>query len=128
MATDPLALEAEVKALRARTAAAVSERPLETAEPIGLVNSLIKEFGLGGDPRLRRVLYDRLARLERLHGQKVETSDRRSTFYGSGSFRKAAGQLLCSSGHLPEAEGSRPRMTGLIIQLRSKPQTGCGTL
>ena len=72
MATDPLALEAEVKALRARTAAAVSERPLETAEPIGLVNSLIKEFGLGGDPRLRRVLYDRLARLERLHGQKVE--------------------------------------------------------
>ncbi len=70
--TDPLQLAAEVKALQARTAANRDREQLDTTVDIGLVNSLIKEFGLGGEPRLRRALYDRLARLERLHGQKVE--------------------------------------------------------
>jgi hypothetical protein len=72
MATEPLALEAEVKALQKRMAENRDRDQVAGSEQIGLVNSLIKEFGLGGDPRLRRVLYDRLARLERLHGQKVE--------------------------------------------------------
>lgn len=72
MATDPLALEAEVKALRARTAQQSIVSPIEETLERGLVNGLIKEFGLGGEPRLRRALYDRLARLERQYGQQVE--------------------------------------------------------
>lgn len=70
--TDPLALAAEVKALQERTRANAATTDTAAACDLGLVNSLIKEFGLGGEPRLRRALYDRLARLERQHGQKVE--------------------------------------------------------
>lgn len=79
MATDPLALEAEVKAYQAKltTPTADSDGAGSAGSTgqicdAGLVQNLINEFGLGGEPRLRRVLYERLRRLEQQHGQIVE--------------------------------------------------------
>lgn len=72
MATDPLALAAEVKALTTRAREHGEDRDRGPAAEPGLVQSLITEYGLGMEPRLRRALYDRLARLERQHGQTVE--------------------------------------------------------
>ena len=70
--TDPLQLAADVKALQARTAAVAATHDGNDVNQHGLVAGLIKEYGLGGEPRLRRALYDRLARLERQYGQQVE--------------------------------------------------------
>ncbi len=86
MATDPAQLAEAVKQyqaaqrrqLEARTKDApgdvepAANASSEASPDAGLVASLIKQFGLGLDARLRRALYDRLARLERLHGQQVE--------------------------------------------------------
>jgi hypothetical protein len=79
MATDPLALEAEVKALQRSLANSAGTANKDAATPAngqicdaGLVQNLINEFGLGAEPRLRRVLYERLRRLEQQHGQIVE--------------------------------------------------------
>lgn len=41
-------------------------------DAVGLVQSLINEFGLGMEPRLRRACYERLARLESQYGQAAE--------------------------------------------------------
>lgn len=51
-------------------ASALSSAPATSVE--GLVAGLIRDFGLGNEPRLRRALYDRLARLEHQYGQAVE--------------------------------------------------------
>jgi hypothetical protein len=79
MATDPLALEAEVKAMQRAIAHGAAPANVDGAPPangqicdVGLVQNLINEFGLGGEPRLRRVLYERVRRLEQQHGQIVE--------------------------------------------------------
>lgn len=72
MATDPLWIAAEVKALQSRSRTPEAQPGETAAQDLGLVEGLIKEFGLGLEPRLRRALYDRLARLERQHGQTVE--------------------------------------------------------
>lgn len=70
--TDPLQLEAEVKRLQAR----IHDREVTGSQVApcedGLVQGLIKQFGLGGNPELRRACYIRLQALERQHGQKAE--------------------------------------------------------
>jgi hypothetical protein len=50
---------------------AAQPMPLEPSAS-GLVAGLIKDFGLGAEPALRRRLYERLQRLVSLHGQQVE--------------------------------------------------------
>lgn len=72
MATDPLALAQAVKEYQAAKAAGSSSLPCPSLAGSGLVEGLIKEFGLGINPGPRRTLYERLARLEREHGQAAE--------------------------------------------------------
>jgi hypothetical protein len=70
--TDPLELESAVKAFQAKLAATAAVATNRTADEHGLVNGLIKDFGLGGRPELRRACYQRLAHIEKQHGQTAE--------------------------------------------------------
>jgi len=72
MATDPVELASAVKEYQGRLAKEATDTPPGPDQSGGLVAGLIKQFGLGGDPRLRRALYERLARLEAQYGQKAE--------------------------------------------------------
>ena len=72
MATDPVALASAVAELQSRQRLAREHEERQDGDSGGLVNGLIKDFGLGTEPVLRRRLYDRLARLVTQHGQKVE--------------------------------------------------------
>lgn len=90
MATDPMQLEAEVKALQSRAKSNTAPPVTNDTSSVGLVQGLINEFGLGLEPRLRRALFDRLARLEQQHGQTVELmiAEARSLARAPGVTRK----------------------------------------
>jgi len=62
---DAVTLESAVKEYQAKL-------PTIVQRDDGLVAGLIKDFGLGQEPALRRALYARLEHVERLHGQKAE--------------------------------------------------------
>ncbi len=69
---DAQTLEAEVKALVARTEQQKQKSTESESREAGLVAGLIADFGLGQEPALRRALYARLEHIERIHGQKAE--------------------------------------------------------
>lgn len=73
MPAEPVSIDSTLKELRAgrlpRLAVVAEAAPTSGI----LIQDLIQEFGLGGSPQLRRTLYERLARLERAHGQRFMT-------------------------------------------------------